>query len=116
MKENKITSKKIPAGKPGTKKMVEKYGDDLVCIRYRYDFNKGIRYKTVELIVERGLWDADRQSAKKNKEVDVKIFYEEVKLREAVKARGGIWNPERKTWKLSYKEAKNLGLRERIVK
>ena len=103
-KSGRITSKKILAGKPGTKKMVEKYGDDLVCIRYRYDFNKGVRYKTVELIVERGLWDADKHLVKQNKEVDVKVFYEEINLREAVKARGGIWNPERKTWKLSYKE------------
>ena len=39
-------------GERGTKKLLAKYGDGLVCVRYRYDEEKRKRYKTVELIVE----------------------------------------------------------------
>jgi hypothetical protein len=46
--------------KPGqrvTKKLLAQYGDQLVCIRYRYDELKGKRYKTVELIVDEIDWE-----------------------------------------------------------
>ena len=32
--------------------MYEKYGDDLYCVRYRYNKETGLRIKTVELIVD----------------------------------------------------------------
>jgi hypothetical protein len=32
--------------------MYEKYGDDLFCVRYRYNRALGIRIKTVELVVD----------------------------------------------------------------
>jgi hypothetical protein len=42
-------------GEPGTQKLLAKYGNRLVSVRYRYDPANGKRYKTVELIVARGL-------------------------------------------------------------
>jgi len=48
-----ITRLKLKPGQKGTKALVEKYGDDLVCVRYRYDETSRTRIKTVELIVER---------------------------------------------------------------
>lgn len=39
-------------GENGTKRLLQQYGDQLVCVRYRYDRAKQRRYKTVELIVE----------------------------------------------------------------
>ena len=33
-------------GQNGTEKLQQKYGDRLVSVRYRYDEEKGIRYKT----------------------------------------------------------------------
>jgi len=39
-------------GLNGTKRLVEQYGDRLVCVRYGYDAERKRRYKTVELIME----------------------------------------------------------------
>jgi hypothetical protein len=44
-------------GQRGTKKLVRKYGDRLVCVRYRYDGERRKRYKTVELIIEESDWE-----------------------------------------------------------
>lgn len=43
-------------GEPGTQKLIDRYGERLVCVRYRYDPAKGKRYKTVELIVAAEDW------------------------------------------------------------
>jgi hypothetical protein len=43
-------------GQHGTKRLVEKYGDSLLCVRFKYDTEKQQRLKTVELIVERTEW------------------------------------------------------------
>jgi hypothetical protein len=45
------TKASLAPGQKGTLKMYEKYGDDLFCVRYRYNKALGIRFKTVELIV-----------------------------------------------------------------
>lgn len=43
----------LKPGQPGTKRLVEKYGDYLLCVRFKYDAESRQRLKTVELIVER---------------------------------------------------------------
>lgn len=43
-------------GEKGTRKRVERFGDRLVCIRYRYDPGKQRRFKTSELIIESQAW------------------------------------------------------------
>ena len=42
----------LKPGQNGTKRLVEKYGDTLLCVRYRYDELRGVRLKTVEIIVD----------------------------------------------------------------
>jgi len=42
----------LSPGQKGTIRMFEQYGDDLFCVRYRYNRKLGIRIKTVELIVD----------------------------------------------------------------
>lgn len=42
----------VKPGQKGSKRLVELYGDRLLCVRYRYDENRGVRLKTVELVVE----------------------------------------------------------------
>jgi hypothetical protein len=56
----------LKPGQRGTKRLSEKYGEQLVCVRYRYDDATKKRYKTVELIVDVAEW-APRQ--KKTAEV-----------------------------------------------
>jgi hypothetical protein len=46
----------LKPGQRGTKGLAEKYGDDLLCVRFRYDVKLRQRLKTVELIVERTAW------------------------------------------------------------
>ena len=46
------TRSSLAPGQKGTVGMYEKYGDDLFCVRYRYNKKLGIRIKTVELIVD----------------------------------------------------------------
>ena len=44
-------------GQKGTKQLVEKYGKSLLHVRYQYDGDRGIRLKTVELIMEESRGD-----------------------------------------------------------
>ena len=43
-------------GQPGTKKLVKKYGDKMLCVRYRYDEDKMMMYKTIEIIIDEKPW------------------------------------------------------------
>lgn len=43
-------------GESGTEKLVAKYGDRLVAVRYRYSHAERKRFKTVELIVAEDDW------------------------------------------------------------
>jgi len=47
---------KLRPGMSGTKKLLARYGERLVCVRYRYDRATGRRVKTAELIVEDVAW------------------------------------------------------------
>ena len=42
----------LKPGLNGTKKYLQQYGDQLVCVRYRYDKSKKKRQTTLELIVD----------------------------------------------------------------
>jgi hypothetical protein len=43
-------------GQKGTRQLVKGYGDQLLCVRYRYDKARQKRLKTVELIVDEQDW------------------------------------------------------------
>ena len=46
------TKASLKPGDKGTAKHYDKYGDDLICVRYRYDEKSRKRITTVELIVD----------------------------------------------------------------
>ncbi len=97
-------------GQKGTKQLLLRYGEKLVCVRDRYDPEKRRRYKTVELIVEEREWmPADSL-------VRVRIAWGEVDLGVQVKQAGGKWLPEKKLWELAYVQVVKLGLLERMVR
>ena len=52
----------LEPGANGTKRLVERYGERLVCVRYRYDAERRRRIKTVELIEEEADWIRRRRS------------------------------------------------------
>jgi hypothetical protein len=125
-------------GQRGTQKLVTRYGDRLVCVRYRYDAGAGMRYKTVELIIEQTEWTPPPPpphphapdpklhincidhlagpTAPEPVEVGVKVFYRENDLRDRVKAAGGRWSKADKLWMMPYETAVSLGLEHRIAK
>jgi hypothetical protein len=49
---DKPTRLTLKPGQRGTHKLAARYGDRLMCVRYRYGEQWKKRYKTVELIVE----------------------------------------------------------------
>ena len=103
----------LRAGQKGTKKLVERFGDSLLYVRYRYDEKRGVRLKTVELVIEEIPW----QPAVKIKDTDivpVAVGYSENDLRQQLKDAGGIWNPEAKLWYVSYGAIKGTELEKRI--
>jgi len=44
--------KHLKPGENGTVRLVERFGDSLLCVRYRYDAIRDMRIKTAEIIVE----------------------------------------------------------------
>ena len=43
-------------GQRGTKKLIERFCDRLICVRYRYDPTGNRRVTTVELVVDESPW------------------------------------------------------------
>ena len=109
------SSKTIQSGQPGTKKWIQQFGEKLVCVRYKYDYQRKRKLKTIELIVEEEPWDLNKARIPANKLVGVKVEYGEVQTGRLVKAAGGRWNRQRKLWELPFREAMALGLENRIV-
>jgi hypothetical protein len=107
----------LAPGQNGTKKLVTQYGDRLVRVRYRYDTQRKVRHKTVEIIVETTSWAPRTRNARRELTdmVLVRISYSESALRERVKAAGAIWRHQHKWWELDWKTAREFGLQERIV-
>ena len=95
---------------------MEKYGDKLVCIRYRYDDQQNEKTKTIELVIERKAWHSKLKWSPPNKIMFLRIEYGEVHLRILVKGAGGKWNREKRAWELSLGQVRALGLEERIIK
>jgi hypothetical protein len=105
---------KLKPGQRGTKSITKKYGDKLVCVRYRDDEKNAKRYTTVELIVAEEPWQAPAL-VKPDDLVCLKIASDEKELRQKIKDAGAIWSNTRKMWKLPYKVACRMKLAKRIV-
>jgi hypothetical protein len=113
--------KTLKPGSNGTKRLVQRYGEQLLAVRYRLDREKQLSYTTVELIIETKPAPtqdlnliADR--LKQNRQqVALRIHHEERDLQRLVKAAGGKWDVDHKIWRISYGEAIRLGLKERII-
>ncbi len=110
-----ITRLKLKPGQKGTKRLVEEYGDALVCVRYRYDEKSGMRHKTVELIVESKPWTAPVPSFADTDLVPVYIGFTDTVSREIAKAAKGRWDPEQRLWLIRYDKIKGTELEKHII-
>ena len=103
----------LKPGQKGTKKLVEKYGKSLLYVRYRYDEIRGLRLKTVEIVVEEKPWQPSLR-LRDEEIVPVVVNFSETALRVRLKAAGGKWNPEAKLWHVPYGTIRGTELAERI--
>jgi hypothetical protein len=104
-------------GQSGTKKLVERFGERLVRVRYLYDEKSGRRLKTVELIVESVPWRprARRLRRRDDEIVAVRIAFHETDLRDRAKRLGALWRSTQKLWELTWADAKRLGIADRVA-
>ena len=104
-------------GEPGTKKLLARFGERLVRVRYLYDAANGRRLKTVELVVESVPWKPQARAPRRRDEdiVAVRIDYRETDLRERAKRLGAVWRPAQKVWEITWGDARRLGIADRVV-
>lgn len=107
----------LAPGQNGTKKLLARYGERLVRVRYRYDAERKLRLKTVELIVESVAWNPRPRNRRRQPHdlVGVSIGYGETELRRRIQAAGGIWRPRQRLWEIDWKSVRELGLEGRVV-
>ena len=107
----------LAPGQNGTKKLLARYGAQLICVRYRYDAERKVRHKTVELIVETMPWTPRGRNPRRQPDdmVAVRIAYTETELRARIKTAGGIWRPRHKLWEIDWKTVRELGLQDRVL-
>ena len=115
-------------GDKGTQTLLQKYGERLVCIHYRYDPVHKKRFKTIELIIAEQAWQPPEPHPQEDKEaglapkryyprrVGVQVGYQETGLRKQIKAAGGMWDPSERLWFVPEEEVRKLGLVQRVPK
>jgi hypothetical protein len=106
----------LAPGQKGTKKLLPEYGAQLVCVRYRYDAERRLRFTTVELIVEQSPWSPPPARIAEGTVAGVRVGVNEVALQRRIKQTGGKWNHVARVWEMPYSQAMALGLEDRIEK
>jgi hypothetical protein len=91
--------RKMKPGQPGTKQFLEQYGEQLVCVRYRYDAQMRKRIKTIELVVAETEWLPPAERFAKD----------EIVWQQRLRAAGGKWDSQRCVWNIRYDAAVKLG-------
>jgi hypothetical protein len=127
-------------GQKGTLKHLDRYGNRLLFVRYRYNPETNTRLTTVELIVDerpsrsphaRTIVAPDHApsaapasvtsagaKAPSQPRIELAAILVEARekaLREKVRAAGGYWDPGRGTWILRADRVRILGLQSRLV-
>ena len=73
----------LKPGQKGTRLLVEKYGAALLCVRYRFDEQRGVRLNTVEIVVDERPLTTPR--FKDGDLVPVSVSFDETALREQLR-------------------------------
>jgi hypothetical protein len=117
---SKVT-RTVRPGRPGTLKHVRRFGDLLVCVRYRYDEQRRARFTTAEVIVDERPWqggvriDLTLGHIEAPESVLVRVGFHETLLRARGRSAGGRWHPKWKAWELPLEVVKRMGMEGRIV-
>jgi hypothetical protein len=103
--------KKLSPDQHGALKLARRYGDALVCVRYRQDLLGLHWYTTVELVVD----EAPVLSARTDATiVSVQIERGERALSSLVRSRGATCDPITGLWHMPRRLAHALGLLQRL--
>ena len=92
----------LKPGQRGTKSLTKKYGDALLCVRFRYDATLKQRLKTIELVVEKSEWTPPPPRYTADTLVPLRIEASDMRTRSQSKTAGGRWNPEKQLWFAKY--------------
>ena len=103
----------VKPGQNGSKRLLEQYGDRLLCVRCRYDEERRMRVKTVEIIVEERPWQPPFRFRDEDL-VPVTVAFEELGLREKLRKARGKWDPQGKVWLVEYGKVRGTELETRI--
>ena len=103
-------SKTIQADANGAIKIAQKYGDSLVCVRYRLSPDGNERITTVELELERV-----PVQKRRNPMVSVKVYPSETDLITVAKSKGARYNARTRLWRMTKNDAIAMGIQERIA-
>lgn len=102
--------KRMAPHQPGAVKLARRYGDALVCVRYRQDPDGQHRCTTVELVVERV--PIVRRPVRL---VGVRLQHDEKALRVQLLREGAVWDAAARLWRAPRAAVKALGLAARVV-
>ena len=102
--------KKLNPDQKGALRLAERFGDRLVCVRYRTDSESGRRFTTAEIVIEEraSIAPAPRHSL-------VRVGWKKTELRRAIKEMGGVWLHDRKLWQVPRNAVKKLRIQDRVV-
>ena len=110
--------KTLKPGDSGTKRLSARFGDRLVCVRYRKDESTNRRFTTVELIVDEGPIEQNKlyRLAPEERTMVVTVFVAQGDndTRAKVIEAGGYYIEERKLWALALGKVVKLGLISRM--
>ncbi|MDT7836898.1 hypothetical protein [Aquabacterium sp. OR-4] len=107
-----VTKRLLP-GRPGTKQHLQRYGAQLVCVRYRHDPEQGHRYTTVELLVDDGPLPLDRRSGPT---VLLKVQPHEIALQQLLALHGNHTISELQPCLIPRALAIALGLQAKVIR
>ena len=105
--------KRFSATQPGALKLARRFGDALVCVRYRHDPEGRYRYTTVELVVDEA--PVERR-ADLDATVMVHLAFNDTELQQLARAHGARWDDRQRLWAMPRRTAKKLELLACIVK
>ena len=113
-------TKTLKPGDRGTARLLRRYGERLVCVRYRFDPTRKKNVTTVELVVDErdapgGYQRMYQRRPEPRQQVLVRVDFDETEMRARVKDAHGRWDPERRGWILPFATVRDMGMEDRIM-
>lgn len=106
-------TKKLGPEQPGAKKLAQRFGEQLLCVRYRQDIEAGRRCTTVELVVDEGPMPIDKRTPPV---VHVRVGYNELALQQAIRQQGSTWDKQLRVWLVRQEAVHALQLHARVLR